>query len=315
MAKRIKIICVVAGGMILLTLAACFLAGNYFYNLALNPSSDKSDVFDAPHNQVEIHVSEEPESAGEWLERVGYEEVSLYSHDGLLLRGYIIRNETPTGRWVIACHGYQSRGTHMAWAARAFYRMGYNVLLPDARGHGQSEGSYIGMGWHDRLDVVRWAQMLGEDEETRVALYGVSMGAATVMMAAGEELPPNVRVIVEDCGYSSVVEEFTYQLEALFGLPRFPLIQSCSVVARLRAGYWLEEGNAVEQVKKAKVPMLFIHGGSDTFVPSYMLDLVYEAANVPKERILVEGAGHGAASAVMGEAYWQRVKEFMEGYI
>lgn len=135
------------------------------------------------------------------------------------------------------------------------------------------------------------------------------------MMTSGEELPSNVKVIIEDCGYSTVIDEFTYQLNDLFHLPKFPVMHAANTVTKLRAGYDLEEASAVKQVAKSKTPMLFIHGDADTFVPYEMLDEVYNAAKVEKEKLIVPGAGHGEAEKVDSNKYWNTIWEFVGRYI
>lgn len=140
------------------------------------------------------------------------------------------------------------------------------------------------------------------------------MGAATVMMTAGEPLPKNVVSIVEDCGYASVNEELTYQLKELFGLPAFPLIPVTSLVTKVRANYFFGEADVVKQLHKNQLPILFIHGDADTFVPFHMLDEVYEATNGPKEKWVVPGAEHAKSYAVDPEQYRQKVKAFLEKY-
>lgn len=166
---------------------------------------------------------------------------------------------------------------------RNFYEKGFHVLAPDLRGHGESDGEYIGMGWHDRLDILQWIEEVIElDPYAEIVLFGVSMGGATVMMTSGEDLPPNVKVIVEDCGYSSVSDVFVYQLDDLFGLPEFPVMNAANTITNIRAGFDLYEASAVEQVAKSVKPILFIHGDQDTFVPYEMLEEVYAAAAVEK---------------------------------
>ena len=140
------------------------------------------------------------------------------------------------------------------------------------------------------------------------------MGGATVMMTAGEALPPHVKAIVEDCGYTSAWDEFSGQLKAQFGLPAFPMMQIASVITRMRAGFWLSEADAVKQVAKSKTPILFIHGEEDTFVPFWMMDVLYEAAHCEKEKLAVPGAGHGMASSVDPDGYWSTVEVFVGRY-
>jgi fermentation-respiration switch protein FrsA (DUF1100 family) len=141
------------------------------------------------------------------------------------------------------------------------------------------------------------------------------MGAGAVMMTSGEELPSNVQAIVEDCGYTSTWDQFSYQLDILFGYPKFPILNMASLVTRVRAGYWLGDASAIDQVAKAKVPMLFIHGDKDVFVPYYMLDEVYNAANCEKEKVTVEEAKHAEASTVNPELYWMSVKNFINKHL
>ncbi|NOU73800.1 alpha/beta fold hydrolase [Paenibacillus sp. LMG 31458] len=148
--------------------------------------------------------------------------------------------------------------------------LGFNVLIPDARGHGRSEGHYIGFGWPERKDYVQWIDKVIEHmgEQSKIVLHGVSMGGATVMMTSGEALPPNVKAIVEDCGYTTAKDQLAYQLKRMYRLPIFPLLHLTSLLTKLRAGYFFGEASALDQLQKSKTPMLFIHGDADLFVPT-----------------------------------------------
>ena len=141
------------------------------------------------------------------------------------------------------------------------------------------------------------------------------MGAATVMMATGENLPSNVKVAIEDCGYTSIWDEFEMQLKLLYNLPTFPALDAASAVCKVRAGYMLEEGSSVEQVKKSKTPTLFIHGDQDRFVPFEMLDVVYESATCEKQKLVIQGATHAQSSAINSQLYWKTINGFIEKYI
>lgn len=301
-------------------IAGGLIVGNYFYNLALNPGTDRSEVFSADHNQMEQHADNtqgQKEITGqEWIESVDVQEETLTSVDGLRLNAYKILNEKAENKWVVMAHGYTSRADETFKTAIRFYNEGFHILLPDARGHGKSEGEYIGMGWPERKDMVQWIEkIVAEYPGAQIILYGVSMGGATVMMTAGEDLPSNVRAVVEDCGYTSAKDECSYQIKEIFGLPAFPVINFASLVTKLRAGYTLGEASAVKQLEKTKLPILFIHGTADTFVPFSMLDEVYDAAGGEKEKFAVEGAGHGMAAAVAGEQYWEKVFTFINKFM
>ncbi|MCL2544380.1 MAG: alpha/beta hydrolase [Clostridia bacterium] len=298
---------------LLVFLAALAFAGNYFYTYSLIPRRGERapGVPDAEYSSAA--EAWPGQGAYEWLDASAHD-VWIESADGLRLRGQ--RVDADTGRYAILAHGYSANGRSMAAFGERFHAMGFTVLIPDLRGHGESEGHYIGMGWHDRLDMLRWIDaIVREDPGAKILLFGISMGGATVMMTAGEALPPNVKAIVEDCGYTSVWDEFSGQMKEQFGLPPFPLMQAASAVTKLRAGFWLSEADAVKQVARSKTPILFIHGEEDAFVPFWMLEVLYEAAGCEKEKLAVPGAGHGMASSIDPDTYWSTVEAFIGRYL
>lgn len=125
------------------------------------------------------------------------------------------------------------------------------------------------MGWDKRFDILNLIEsIVTQNSDAEIVLFGVSMGAATVMNVSGEILPSNVKAIIEDCGYTSVWNQFSYQLKELFSLSAFPMMHGASLITKLRAGYWLSQASPIEQVKKSVTPMLFIHGDQDDFVPT-----------------------------------------------
>ncbi len=305
--RGLKLAAGIGAALAALLAAGLLFAGNYLYDYALNPRA--AGGF-ASGDRV-VDGSGPAEDPDVWLVNTA-QDAALTSRDGLRLHAYRVEGTAPH-RYAVVCHGYQSNASRTGVFARRFYELGFTVLAPDARGHGLSEGDYIGMGWPERLDIVDWcAQLTEEDPQAEIVLFGVSMGGATVMMASGEaELPANVKCVVEDCGYTSVWDEFAGQLKELFGLPTFPFLNATSLVARLRAGYGFREASAAAQVAKSVTPTLFIHGDADTFVPYWMLDVVYEAAACEKEKLVIPGAAHGEASQKDSDTYWRMVEEFL----
>lgn len=253
-----------------------------------------------------------------WVQSQPYETWTVTSKDGLKLTAYYVPARIDTNRTVVLAHGYGGQAMEMGEFAK-FYseQRGFNVLLPDARGHAGSEGDYIGFGWPERLDYLQWIQevinRVGPDAQ--IALHGLSMGGATVMMAGGEPLPQQVKVIVEDSGYTSVYEELAYQLKSMYNLPAFPLISATSLLTDIRAGYNFAEASALQQVAKNKTPMLFIHGAADTFVPTDMVYRLYDACQAEKQLYLALGAGHGMAYYVDKIEYEKIVADFIDRYI
>lgn len=246
-----------------------------------------------------------------------WQSVSHRAADGKELLGWEVParpDAVDLHAYAVCCHGYVGKPLDMATYARHFHDLGATVLLPAARGHERNAGSgYIQMGWQDSADLVGWVNdIVARDPAARIGLFGVSMGGAEVMMAAGRDLPPQVRLIVEDCGYTSVADEFSYLLRTMFHVPAAPVLALVAPLIRRRAGFRLSEASAVRQLRRARVPMLFIHGDQDDFVPFSMLDICYEACASPvKERLAVPGAPHVGSLAADPGRYWQVVDDFI----
>ena len=163
----------------------------------------------------------------------------------------------------------------------------------------------------DKDDIACWVNWINkQDPNAKIILHGVSMGAATTMMASGENLN-NVVGYIEDCGYTSVWDIFASELDKRFSLPTFPVLNISNGVAKLKAGYDFKEASSVDQLKKCQKPMLFIHGGKDDFVPTYMVYEVYDAANCEKDLYIVDEAGHAEAKDCDVDAYWNKVFSFI----
>lgn len=314
--KKKKLLGISLGIIAVIIVISISLIGNYFYNLALNPTTPKDIVFGTPEEAATTSGQVLDSDISWLLNDSNYTDEYITSSDNLKLHSYQIKNETSSDKWVITVHGYTSEGINMSSYAKKYYDNGYNVLIPDLRAHGLSEGDYIGMGWDDRLDIISWINyILNEDPNAQIILHGVSMGAATVLMTSGEEIPSNVKAIVADCGYTSVWDEFAYQLDDLFSLPEFPILNVSSIVAKIRAGYFLGEASSIDQVKKSKTPILYIHGDQDDFVPYYMMEELYNATSSEKEMLTIKGAEHAKASEVDPETYWTSVNNFINKYI
>ncbi len=248
----------------------------------------------------------------------GLRDTFITSDDGLRLHAFYVAAPRPTDRSVLLVHGYQNNAMGMLMLGYMYHHdLGFNVLMPDLRAHGTSEGKYICMGWKDRLDMKRWIEVIlsrfGRD--SRIVMHGISMGAATTMMTSGEELPANVRCFVEDCGYTSVWDEFRSELESRFHLPAFPLLYTSNLYCQLREGWGFREASSLRQVSRCERPMLFIHGDRDTFVPTQMVYPLYEAKPGEKELWIVPGAIHAQAYWNDPEEYRRRVENFVDNYM
>lgn len=214
----------------------------------------------------------------------------------------------------VVVHGYGDNHLVYLYLVRMYRdEFNYNVLFPDLQYHGYSEGDAIQMGWHDRYDVEQWTRVAHDIfRDDFMVVHGVSMGAATVMMMSGDPQPDYVRAFVEDCGYSSVYDQFAHNLKQIFPLIPVKVLDSASKVCGKRYGWRFEEASSVRQVAKSVLPMLFIHGDADDFVPFDNLRKNYDAKTVGyKEMWVAPGAVHANSYARYPEEYTQRVREFL----
>ncbi len=257
-----------------------------------------------------------------WLDSLeasgGLRDTTITAPDGARLHALYAEAPRPTRRTAVVVHGYTDCAVRMLMIGYLYHHdMGYNILLPDLRYHGASDGEAIGMGWHDRLDVLRWIGVADErfGGRTRQGVHGISMGAATTMMVSGEELPPCVRCFVEDCGYTSVWDEFRKELREQFSLPAFPLLHAASSLCGMKYGWSFREASALDRVARCRLPMLFIHGDADTFVPTRMVYPLYEAKPGEKDLWIVPGAAHATSYRDRPEEYTRRVEEFVGRYV
>lgn len=297
---------------VLAILVGCALGfvGNYFYTLAIDADSDKSIVF----GEEDVNTAEEAakeKEVNEFLAQTA-QETWMTNKDGYQLRALESSN-SDSHQWIIVVHGYLSEAENMVSYANEFIQNGYRVLLPDLRGHGKSDGDAIGMGAWDSDDVIEWIHyILEKDPQAEIALFGVSMGASTVLMASGKDIPKEVVAVVEDCGYTSAWDQFAYQLDDLFSLPSFPVINVANIVNQIRAGYDLRDADALQAAKQSDTPTLFIHGDADDFVPTDMVYDLYDAAACEKQLLIIEGAGHAKSRLVNPELYWTTVLDFVD---
>lgn len=306
---KMKKIFLMIPAIIIILIGAGYFIGNYFVDFALkrdietlSPPKATLDIADP-----NIKVPAEPDFEKEiW---------NVESNDKLKLCATYFLPKVESHQWAILVHGY-GRDQRFAFDfAEEYLKHGYNVLTPDLRAAGESEGEYITMGNFESRDIILWTEkILERDPQAKIILHGVSMGAATVLMASGLN-PKNFVAVVEDCGYTNAYEMFTMQLEEIFNLPEFPIMTMADIVCKIKTGAKISDAAPIEYVKNTKVPTLFIHGDADKLVPYEMMQRLYDASNAPiKEIWTVENAGHAMAKFQNPQIYFEHVFDFIDKY-
>lgn len=291
--------------------------GFVFFNIALGSKRREDENVPAKDSLFERNADNQNLKDGyKWYDENYKQEVSIPDRTGKRqLHAVEFRNPSNDNTWAICIHGWTNVKREMSSYAMEYYRRGFNVLIPDMRGHGASESKYVSMGWLDRLEIVDWInRIVKENPKSKIVVHGVSMGAATTMMVTGEKLPDNVVCAVEDCGYTSVKDIFTDQCVRVYHLPPKIIMPAATIINKLINGFTFGEASAVEQLKKSKTPTLFIHGDKDDFVLVENLDKVYNACAAPKEKHIVKGAEHALSSHWYHEEYWNTVDAFISKY-
>lgn len=245
-----------------------------------------------------------------------FEELEIRSGDGLTLRADLLRGDKDTGVTVIFCHGYKSEPAWDFAAMYDFYKdQGYNLMYLHMRAHGKSEGKYIGFGALDRYDLVLWAEKAAElFPGSSVFFHGMSMGAAAILQSAELPLPENVRGLIADCGFSSTNEVFRNLVGKVYHIPATPFINIFELINLVTAGYGFRDADSVRSMQRSNLPLLYICGDSDVYVPADMAMRIYDACKAPKELLLVPGAGHAASYMLETEKYKCAVTEFITKY-
>lgn len=299
----------------LVDMAACaavgalFGTGNYYFKLALTPR--KHD----PSQDADPSEREYAEGRRWMNDHENREDIFITSEDGLQLHAnFIPAEDEKCHRYAVCVHGYGDSAESMGLYARRYNEAyGMNVLLPDLRGHGASEGRYVGMGLWDSKDLIRWIYwIIRQDEDAVIVLHGISMGAAAILQATGEHLPSQVKAVVSDSAYTSAMDEMQYRYSKARHnfFPARLVMQVVRFLCFFRAGYDLAKASPADAVEKSVTPTLFIHGEDDDIVPPSMMPRLFEAAGCKKEFLWIGDAGHMQSVVEDPETYWTRVEKF-----
>lgn len=269
------------------------------------------------HPEPAIPIEEDERKI--WFDKQALVDYEIINAKGFKLKGYLLPADKPSKVYAFCSHGYRSCGVgDFSRVSKFYHDKGWNVFLVDHQASGTSEGKYIGFGYHECRDCLQWLDFMKSKfgSDIQIFLHGESMGSATVMLMSGSgKLPENVKFVVADCGYTSAYDEFIHNVKMMH-IPSFPVINAANLFNRIISGYDFKDASPLEAVKKADVPMIFIHGGNDNFVPTYMVNQLYDAcSSKDKELMIVEGAAHAESYQTDSPSYEALIEKYADKYI
>lgn len=305
--KVFWIVCLILLILLLVVLAVYLLIGILSYKLALSRKGKIKKFIEknfAKHLQT-LNIDEKYFAEG-------FEKVIIRSEDNLKLVGFYKR--CGANRIALLVHGYGGNHKEMSNYAKFFEKRGYDIFAVDMRCHGDSEGKDLTMGLKESKDLLLWINKILEiNPHYKIALFGLSMGASTVCITCGEKLPNNVILAVEDCGYDNANKQFYHVYKSKIHLKLFyNIFYNFTKKSR---GLDLKKVDPALALKNSKIPIMFIHGGDDNFVPTNM---VYSLSQyVPEQRkhvYVVDNAGHAGAYAENPRRYESELSQFLSQF-
>lgn len=268
-------------------------------------------------NHPRDKFEKEYEEGKAWCRRQNMQDCYIRSRDGLLLHGFYLP-AAKAERYVLLCHGYKGSGFgDFAYTAKFLHENGCRLLFIDERCSGQSEGKYITFGAKEQWDVQQWAYYIAKrnKEKLPVYLYGESMGAASVLMASGHKLPKEVKGLIADCGFRSMKGQLQDIAAGWFHLNRVGLLLlRVDLFCRLFGGFRMKDADTTDAMKINERPVLFFHGGKDSYVRPENTRYNYALCRAPKELVIIPEARHRCSSYVEPELYRRRLLEFFAKY-
>lgn len=299
--------------ILIILLGSIFISYICFYIVFYVPRKNETASDEIPLPDGELYEPYHPMMKKWILEARSFPQENFYikSHDGLTLHAKYFEFE-PGATMEIMFHGYRgSAERDLSGGIQRCFSLGRNVLIVDQRTSCGSEGHVISFGINEHKDCLRWIDFAVKHfgSDVKIVLTGISMGASTVLMAAGKELPSNVVAVLADCGFSSP-KEIIKKCSKDMRLPANLLYPFIKLGARLFGHFDLEEYSPLEAMKTCKLPVIFFHGETDSYVPCYMSRDVYNVCNSPKRLITIPNAGHGLVYLVDNKRYFEEVVSF-----
>lgn len=300
---------------------AAYISTRYLVKVALDREQPKITNMDRAKQLLRGYKDYGPfldamDSGELKLKNTAHEEIQIESHDGQLLVGHWFQHPNAK-RLVVAMHGWRSSwASDFGFVSDFLHENGCSVLYAEQRGQGSSGGEYMGFGMIERYDCLEWIKWIDSQNPKNLPIYlaGVSMGAATVMMTADLELPENVRGIVADCGFTSIHDIWKHVARRNLHLPYSIYGTLADSLCREKICIGTKDCSTLQALENSRVPVLFVHGTNDHFVPVEMTYQNYQACKAPKRLLIVPGADHGMSYYKEQQRYEQALRDFWRQY-
>lgn len=250
-----------------------------------------------------------------WFLSQEYQDISIKSFDNLTLVAKFLKNPKAIGT-IILMHGHRGSSLRdFSCVFQYYYGLGYNILIPDQRGHGKSQGKFITWGIKEKYDCLAWINFINQKTEKTLPIFlsGVSMGASTVLMTLSLDLPMNVKGIISDCGYTSPYRLLKNILNSVF-IPSIPVLLLVNLYGKTFVGVDIRKESTLEALKSGTLPILFVHGADDNLVPSWMSVENFNSYQSSKELYVIDHADHGMSYLVAQEQCQLALQNFLYRY-
>lgn len=255
---------------------------------------------------------EELKNTSEWISEKS-EKIQIENAEGELLTALEIKNEHVSHSYMVICHQYGGSPQSMEEYAKHFYDLGFNIILPYMRGHGDSTYNNVSFGWKDSADVADWVEeIIDNDEKSRIALFGVSMGANAVTLAVSEKMPENVRFVIADGCYTSMDALMKEYIETQTKFSSLVTKSLVAIFAENKMGISFESADTIANLENIELPIMFINGENDAVVPPLLSKKLYENCDSDGiEEVIIEGGTHGKNLFADELTYWSNIDAFV----